>query len=182
MRWCWETLLRKQEGVSSVDAWESAEAFFDSERRYKPELLLVDLELPGLSGFEILQRMHREHPDTICIVLTSSINSEDVFAAIRAGASGYLIKRASPEELMQNIQAVVRDGMTFSPTIAKLLADAYLKADAMQPPNLPASIEKLTEREIQVLELIQQVGKPLPTGGRRTVVCGAPLFQDEGQP
>ena len=127
--------------------------------------MMVDLELPGLSGFEVLHRLQQDPRDTICIVLTASSNPEDVFTAIRAGASGYLVKQASPEVLMQNIETVIHDGMTFSPAIAKLIAQAFLKVDPRRntwSPNAlqrsPNALQRLTDRELEILELIQGLG------------------------
>lgn len=157
VRYYLEALLNKHSEVSSVLMWDSAEAFFRSERRSEVDLLLVDLELPGEGGVQVLKRMQLESLDTVCIVLTSSSKPEDVFAAIRAGASGYLVKQTSPALLAQNLQAVVQDGMTFSPSIAKLVVQAFLKADAQTSSQAQAGIEHLTERELEVLELIQQL-------------------------
>lgn len=161
-----ESLLSKQSEVTSVLMWESAEAFFDSERRNEVDLLLVDLELPGEDGVQVLKRMQLESPDTVCIVLTSSSRPEDVFAAIRAGASGYLMKQTAPALLAQNLQAVVHDGMTFSPSIAKLVVQAFLKADAQTASQAQSGIEHLTERELEVLELMQQLGNAKTVASR----------------
>jgi len=166
MRSCWEIMLRKQEGVFSVDSWESAEGFFASEAVSKLDLLLVDLELPGLSGFEILHRLQQDPKGTVCIVLTASSNPEDVFTAIRAGASGYLVKQASPEVLMQNIETVIHDGMTFSPAIAKLIAQAFLKVDPRRTTSSPIALQKLTDRELEILELIQRLGNAKSVAAR----------------
>lgn len=159
MRAYLKALLGRQASLESVATWESAEAFFADPQHRGLEWLLVDLELPGNSGIDVIRRMRLEQPQTACIVLTASSNPEDVFQAIRAGASGYLVKDARPEALLQNLQDAVQDGMTFSPSVARLVVNAFLKADAAAPvePDI-SSLERLTEREHEVLQLIQRLG------------------------
>ena len=159
MRAYLKALLSKQEELESVDAWESAEAFFADQRHHGLGWLLVDLELPGDSGIDVIMRMRAEQPQTACIVLTASSDPKNVFQAIKAGASGYLVKEARAELLLQNLQDAVKDGMTFSPSVARLVVDAFLKAEAAAPtePQV-SSLEKLTEREREVLQQVQRLG------------------------
>jgi DNA-binding NarL/FixJ family response regulator len=159
MRAYLKALLTKQEELESVDVWESAEAFFADPCHQGLGWLLVDLELPGDSGIEVIMRMRAEQPQTACIVLTASSDPKNVFQAINAGASGYLVKEARAEMLLQNLQDAVKDGMTFSPSIARLVVNAFLKAEAAAPsePQV-SSLEKLTEREREVLEQVQRLG------------------------
>ena len=159
MRAYLKALLSKQEERESVDAWESAEAFFADQRHHGLGWLLVDLELPGDSGIDVIMRMRAEQPQTACIVLTASNDPKNVFQAIKAGASGYLVKEARAEMLLQNLQDAVKDGMTFSPSVARLVVDAFLKAEAAAPtePQV-SSLEKLTEREREVLQQVQRLG------------------------
>lgn len=159
MRAYLKALLSKQVELESVDAWESAEAFFADQRHHGLGWLLVDLELPGDSGIDVIVRMRSEQPQTACIVLTASNDPKNVFQAIKAGASGYLVKEARAELLLQNLQDAVKDGMTFSPSVARLVVDAFLKAEAAAPtePQV-SSLEKLTEREREVLQQVQRLG------------------------
>lgn len=160
-----ERLLRKQAGVGVVKTWESAEAFWKSAERGEAEILLVDLDLPGQGGIELIERMRNEHPQVICIVLTSSNNPQDVFSAIRGGASGYLIKQASPEDLLRSLEGVVRDGLTLSPAIARLVADEFFRADdaLSATTRRTQSFKKLTEREEEVLSALAKRGSAKDT-------------------
>lgn len=155
-----EKLLSKQPGVSFVQAWDSAEAFWESSQRSGVEILLVDLELPGQGGIELIEKLRTEQPETTAIVLTSSDDPEDVFSAIRSGASGYLIKQASPNELLQSLEALVRDGLTLSPAIARLVVDEFFKTDSalVASVNRAGSFSKLTERELEVLNALAKYG------------------------
>ena len=165
MRAYLKALLSKQEELESVDAWESAEAFFADQRHHGLGWLLVDLELPGDSGIDVIRRMRAEQPQTACIVLTASSDPQNVFQAIKAGASGYLVKEARAELLLHNLQDAVKDGMTFSPSVARLVVDAFLKAEAAAPtePQV-SSLEKLTEREREVLHQVQRLGNAKDVG------------------
>lgn len=160
-----ETLLRKQVGVEVVNSWESAEAFWNSEERHDLEIILVDLDLPGQSGIELIERMRNEQPRVICIVLTSSNNPQDVFSAIRGGASGYLTKQSSPEEWLRSLEGVVRDGLTLSPSIARLVANEFFKTDdaLLATKGGASSFKKLTEREEDVLNTLAKFGSAKDT-------------------
>ena len=154
-------LIQSQTDVDSVTVWESAEHFESNIQRSDLDMLLVDLELPGEGGISLIQKIHQKQPELSCIVLTSSSDPRDVFAAIRAGASGYLVKDLSPDELLGSIRSVIHDGITLSPVIAKLLVDAFLslKVGAQDGSKRESTgIKGLTPREFEVLKLISRSG------------------------
>jgi two-component system nitrate/nitrite response regulator NarL len=154
----WEALLRKQPGVDFLRSWCSTEDFLADASHGEVDLLLVDLELPGASGQDLICRFKQEKPDATCVVLTSSSNPEDVFDAIRSGASGYLVKGSGPEALLNNLQNIVTDGMMLSPGIARLFVDEFLKGSPATPPSAEKKLERLTPRELEMLRAIQQFG------------------------
>jgi two-component system nitrate/nitrite response regulator NarL len=154
----WEALLRKQDGVDLLRSWGSAEDFLADADRAEVDLLLVDLELPGASGQDLIRRFKQEKPDATCVVLTSSSNPEDVFEAIRSGASGYLGKGSGPEVLLNNLQNILSDGMMLSPGIARLFVEEFLKGGPSAQPSAEKKLERLTPRELEVLKAIQQFG------------------------
>ena len=154
----WEALLKKQDGVDFLRSWGSAEDFLADADRAEVDLLLVDLELPGASGQDLIRRFKQEKPDATCVVLTSSSNPEDVFEAIRSGASGYLVKGSGPEVLLNNLQNIVSDGMMLSPGIARLFVEEFLKGGPSTQPSAEKKLERLTPRELEVLKAIQQFG------------------------
>lgn len=153
-----EALLRKQAGVDFVRSWGSAEEFLADAGHGGVDLLLVDLELPGASGQELIRQFKQEKPEATCVVLTSSSNPEDVFGAIRSGASGYLVKGSGPEVLLSNLQNIVNDGIMLSPGIARLFVDEFLKGGPATQPSAEQKLERLTPRELEVLRAIQQFG------------------------
>jgi|LakMenEpi03Aug12_release.lakeMendotaPanAssembly.Ray.scaffolds.fasta_scaffold115830_4 two-component system nitrate/nitrite response regulator NarL len=154
----WEQLLRSQPGLDFRRSWSSAEDFLADASHSEVELLLVDLELPGASGQDLIRRFKKEKPDAICVVLTVSSRPEDVFEAIRSGASGYLVKGSGPEVLLSNLQNIVNDGMMFSPGIARLFVEEFLKGGPAIQPSPQKKLERLTPRELEVLRAVQQFG------------------------
>jgi DNA-binding NarL/FixJ family response regulator len=154
----WEAMLRRQPGLAFLRSWESAEAFIADAAHSEVDLLMVDLELPGVSGKDLIRRFKHDKPDAICVVLTSSTRPEDVFDAIRSGASGYLVKSSSPESLLSNFQNIVRDGIMLSPVVARLVVEEFLKSGSAAEPSPENKLERLTPRELEVLRAIQQFG------------------------
>ena len=122
------------DGAQSVDLCE----------QLCPDLVLMDLSMPGMDGVEATRRITRRHPEVQVVVLTSFSEGERVRSALDAGAVGYLMKDADPEDLLYGIRAVVRGE---SPL------DARAVRSMLQTPA-PAHADELTDRERQVLDLI----------------------------
>jgi len=115
-------------------------------RSLNPDVILMDLMMPRKSGIEAIEEIKQEDPDARILVLTSYSDDEKVFAAIKAGALGYLLKETSTKELLQAIHDVYRGESSLHPAIARKLI-----RELNRPSNLPPSDEPLTEREIEVL-------------------------------
>lgn len=124
-------------------------------RELSPDVILLDLVMPGQSGLEALAQIRAENPDARVLVLTSFGDNDRVFAAIRAGANGYLLKDASPEQLLQAIHDVHNGESHLHPTIAlKMLRE--LDNPVAAATNRPLTDDPLTEREVEVLRLVAQ--------------------------
>jgi NarL family two-component system response regulator LiaR len=116
-----------------------------------PDVILMDLVMPGLDGLEATQQITASQPGTRVLVLTSFSGDDKIFPAIRAGARGYLLKDSGPEELVQAIRQVHEGESSLHPTVArKLLRELSPRADHDPQAGL------LTTRELQVLRLIAQ--------------------------
>jgi DNA-binding NarL/FixJ family response regulator len=112
-------------------------------RTLRPDVMLLDLRLPGTSGFDVLTRLRREFPDARVVVLSNYQGSEDVYRAVRSGAAGYLTKDASGQELIDAITTVHRDFRYLPRTALDRLAERTSATD-------------LTPRETEVLTCITQ--------------------------
>jgi NarL family two-component system response regulator LiaR len=124
-------------------------------RELHPDVILLDLVMPGQNGLEALAQIKTENPEARVLVLTSFGDNDRVFSAIRAGASGYLLKDASPEQLLQAIHDVYNGESHLHPTIAlKMLRE--LDNPDTETTNRPLTDDPLSEREVEVLRLVAQ--------------------------
>lgn len=139
-------LLQTMPGIEVAGEAASGEEALDLLHRKPVDLVLLDLALPGMSGVTTAQRLRQKHPSTQLIVLSMYKEEEYVASALKAGASGYVLKEASQDELRMAIEAV-RRGQTFiSPAVAHLLLGPFLQASGAEDP--------LTPRQKQVLTLL----------------------------
>jgi DNA-binding NarL/FixJ family response regulator len=122
----------------------------------KPDVVLLDVHLPGGGGVEILRRLAIEAPDAKCLALSVSDDPEDVIAVIRAGARGYVTKTISPPELVDAIRRVQDDDAVFSPRLAGFVLDAFAGGASTAPSEAAsdADLDQLTPREREVLRHI----------------------------
>ena len=121
-----------------------------------PDVVLMDLVMPGLDGVAATRKVLELSPDTKVIVLTSFAGDNEVFPAIQAGATSYLLKDVSPEELVASIRAVHRGEPRLHPDVARRLMSAM--RESATPPGSEAltDVDQLTEREREVVRLVAQ--------------------------
>lgn len=117
-----------------------------------PELVLLDLELPGINGIEVTRRLKQRAPSIEVLILTSFDDEQKVYEAIQAGASGYLVKRVGPEKIRSGIHEVMAGGTVLEPIIARRFWNYFqsLQAKKAQPENP----WKLTPVEFDVLKYV----------------------------
>ncbi len=145
------TLIAAKPGLELVgEAADGNEAVLLA-RTVEPDVILLDMMMPHKDGLAAIEEIKAESPEARILVLTSFSDDEKVFAAIKAGALGYLLKDSSPQQLIQAIQDVHQGRSSLHPTIAlKLIRELN------QPPNLPPTDDPLTERELETLRLVAQ--------------------------
>lgn len=145
------TLIGSEPGLEVIaEAADGIEAV-GKARLHKPDVILMDLAMPRMGGVEAIQQITTESPAARILVLTSFAEDEQVFPAIKAGALGYLLKDASPDELLQAIRSVCQGEPALPPNIALKLMHEFRR-----PPGPPPAGEPLTEREVEVLKLVAQ--------------------------
>ncbi len=119
----------------------------------QPDLILMDLQMPGVGGIEATRRILLASPHIRILVVTMFEDDYSVFAAMRAGARGYVVKGVNPEEMLRAIRAVGSGEAIFSPAIAARLIEFFA---APRPPVPPQTFPELSEREREILDLIAQ--------------------------
>jgi DNA-binding NarL/FixJ family response regulator len=120
-------------------------------RREQPEVVLLDVHMPGGGGVEVIKQVTGTHPDVRFLALSVSDAAEDVIAVIRAGARGYVTKAISGPELADAIGRVSEDDAVFSPRLAGFVLDAFAGS---LPPDIDPELDQLTAREREVLQHI----------------------------
>lgn len=147
-------LLLSAPDVEVVGEARDGEEAVQLAARLQPDVILMDLNMPGVGGIEATRRILHTSPHISVLVISMYEDDDSVFAALKAGARGYLLKGALKAEILRAIRAVTSGEAIFGPAIARRLMQ-YFSA----PPHLGASREafpELTEREREILELIAQ--------------------------
>ncbi|WP_309893702.1 response regulator transcription factor [Archangium sp.] len=140
----------------------------------RPQLVLLDLELPGINGIEVTRRVKRRAPEVEVLILTSFEDEQKVYEAIQAGASGYLVKRVGPEKIRSSIREVMEGGTVLEPIIAKRFWNYFQSIQARPPEPDKRNPWDLTPAEFDVLRYVAkglsnaEVGRVM-TLERRTV-------------
>jgi len=145
-------LLKKTRLARIVAEARDGREALEQIKLHRPDVVLMDIAMPRLNGLEALVRCRREFPNTKVIILSMHESEEYVLQALRAGASGYLIKNAAVDELEQAMRAAMKGQTFFSPQISKQAIENYLaRADGIHEP-----LEKLTLRQREVMQLIAE--------------------------
>jgi len=142
-------LLSGEGGITVAGSYRSAEEALKLFRSAKPEVMLTDIGLPGMSGVELIKKAKDAMPGLEIMAHTVFEDRENVFAAIKAGASGYLLKGSSPREIIESIHALYKGGAPMSPKIARKII-VELQDDVASDEFL------LTSRETEIVKLIEE--------------------------
>jgi DNA-binding NarL/FixJ family response regulator len=143
------TVLADSSAFEVVGEANNAGAAIARVRELEPELVLMDLRMPGLSGLEAIRIIKEEFPAILVVVLSVSDDPQDFFQAIRCGAQGYLIKNVEPELWLEYLEALVHGDARISRAIATRILREFTQSAAV-----PASLPMLTRREEEILTLV----------------------------
>ena len=143
-------VLNRADGFRCVSQYASAEEALKDLPKVKPEVVLMDINLPGLNGVECVRQLKPLLPETQVMMLTVYEDTENIFNALAAGANGYMLKRTSTKELIEAIHEVKRGGSPMTMHIARKVVQSFQKTAPAQADN------NLSEREQQVLDLLSQ--------------------------
>ncbi|KAB2659729.1 MAG: response regulator transcription factor [Verrucomicrobia bacterium] len=142
-------LIGTAPGLACVAACASAEAALRELPEARPDVVLMDIHLPGASGIECVARLRQSLPGIQIIMLTVDEDAERVFESLKAGATGYLVKHVAPEEILGAIDELRRGGAPMSSHIARMVVTAFRTAPATE-----AMLPGLSTRESEVLQLL----------------------------
>lgn len=148
-----KSLLEAHKGYEVVDDVGTADAAIQAARDHHPEVILMDIRLPGSSGIEATEKITNELPDTKVIMLTSYAEDEMLFAAIRAGAVGYVLKQVGTDDLLRAIEDAIEGGATLDPALTQRVFSELREAIRERKAS---AFSELTEQELRVLGQVAQ--------------------------
>jgi len=146
-----QVLLELESGLSVVGEAENGQAAVDAYEETQPDVVLMDIRMPGMDGVEATWRIRARWPRAKVVILTTFDDDEYVFEGLRAGAMGYLLKDVSGNDLAQAIRTVASGGALIEPSIARKVLGEFAR---LAPPARPVSdglVEPLSDREMEVL-------------------------------
>lgn len=142
-----DRLLRETEEFECVGCYRTGEDAVHGLPKLRPRIVLMDINLPGMSGVECTRQLRRLLPDTQIVMLTVYDDSDRIFQALQMGAIGYLLKRASADEILQAVLEAHRGGAPMSPYIARKVVQSFQR----QLPSVQPEESVLSKRESEVL-------------------------------
>jgi DNA-binding NarL/FixJ family response regulator len=162
-------LILERAGMQVVGQAADGVEAIEVVRATAPDVVLMDVRMPRLDGIEATRQVLAEQPDVKVMALTTFDLDEYVYAAVRAGASGFLLKDVSPDRLVQGVRAVAHGETMLAPALTRRLLERF--AAAPLPGELPEDLARLTERELDVLRLVAR--------GLSNAAIGGELFLSE---
>lgn len=151
------SLLESRGGFEIVAETGDGREAVSFARRLRPDIVILDIGMPGLNGLEAASRIAREIPETKIVILSMHTSEHYVLEALRAGAVGYVVKDAAVEELEQALCAVLHGDLWLSPGVSRYLLEDYRRLSHGAAADQPRSaLELLTPRQREILQLIAE--------------------------
>jgi DNA-binding NarL/FixJ family response regulator len=145
------SLLKKSGGIHCVSVHETGEEALQGIPKHKPSVVLMDINLPGMSGIECVVRLKQVLPETEILMITAYEDPELIFDSLRAGASGYLLKTMPLTEVLDAIHQITKGGVPMSASVARRLIRYF-----NEPPKSDPDVETLSAREREILDYLAQ--------------------------
>lgn len=142
-------MLDQPDDITCLCAVPSAEEALEKIPKYQPDVVLMDINLPGISGIDCIRELKRKLPHLEVVMLTAYEEEDNIFRALKEGASGYLLKTSTPDDIYNAIRDVFTGGAPFSSHIARKVAQFFRGEKKIENEN-----ESLTPRERDVLKLL----------------------------
>jgi DNA-binding NarL/FixJ family response regulator len=150
------TLLELERGFEIVGEAGDGQAALAVYAELQPDVVLMDIRMPGMDGVEATRRLHTAWPNARVIILTTFNDDAYVFEGLRAGALGYLLKDVSGQELANAVRTVARGGALIDPSVARKVVDEFARLAPPARPTDAGLAEPLSERERDVLRLLAE--------------------------
>ena len=159
------TILDSEDGIEVVGEAADGAAAVAAVAELAPDVVCMDVQMPGVDGLEATRRITADAASTAAVLVLTTFNREDyLFAALEAGASGFLLKNSSPEQLIEAVQVVARGDALLSPDVTRRVIEAVAASAGRTPTPAPMpaaapqpdELATLTDREREVLELLAQ--------------------------
>jgi DNA-binding NarL/FixJ family response regulator len=144
-------VINRAPGHQCVGQYGDAESALTSLPKDKPQVVLMDINLPGMNGVECVRKLKQMLPETLVVMLTAYEDTDNIFGSLEAGASGYLLKRSKSAEILQAIQEVMEGGSPMTAHIARKVVHSFQSKGSSNQ-----ATENLAEREKEVLDLLSQ--------------------------
>lgn len=163
-------ILEAESDIEVVGEAENGEQAVDVAVRVRPDLVLMDIQMPVVDGLEATRRISSRDLPTRVVIVTTFERDEYVYEALRSGASGFVLKNAPPEELIHAVRVVTNGDALLSPSVTRRMIEQFAKQP--RPVVTSAELQRLTDRERQVLCLL--------AAGRSNAQLAAELYVGEG--
>lgn len=146
-------LLESEDDIEIVGEVSSGREAIDLVHRLRPNVVLMDIEMPGINGIDATREIAQRSADTRVVILTTFDSDEYLFESLRAGASGFLLKRSAPKELLEAVRVAAHGEALLTPSATVRLIDEFTRGGKTKHTEVKL-LELLTGRELEVLELV----------------------------